>query len=228
MARGFVGTRFLVFEIQCDPDNNGPFFHALSFRNMELFRGDGSGNYASLVMSAARANLLEANNGVSNDNSIRTGGITAWAYTTYFEDYLGQRRAKIEDRGRFQLGIAGIPYGGGIVFDNAADQVDDAIETDAAVISVAQNEFFQVHAQCIARKTDGTKFASWDLSAKFYRNTGNVIQQGNTTHHEDETGNEPTWTFRIVPDTGNNTIDLRFKGEASVRYKISFSHKKVT
>ena len=125
--------------------------------------------------------------------------------------------------------MANASYGNGMRKKVATVQVTDAVETDIATISVAEGDFFHVRASCVGRKTDGSKFSSWSLIGKFYRNTaGDVTQFGDLTHIEEEASNEAAWNFTLAADTGNQTIDIRVTGENAVDFKTTYEYYRVT
>ena len=93
-------------------------------------------------------------------------------------------------------------------------QTVNATPVDLTTIDVAEGEAFYVYAKIVARKSDGSERALYDLKGLFYRNTaGNVAQQGSTQVVEIESA--VAWDADLVADTGNQTVDIKITGEAA-------------
>ncbi len=62
----------------------------------------------------------------------------------------------------------------------ASKQITGATQTDILSIGLGEGQTMKIEAKITARKSDGTKNASFDLGALLYRNTGgNVTLEGN-------------------------------------------------
>lgn len=90
---------------------------------------------------------------------------------------------------------------------------------DIDAISVIEDRVVDVEAVVIARKADGSERGVYHLEGVFYRNTGgDVIQQGNTASFLIRRSTSAL-AVDIVPDTGNQTVDVRVTGLAATTVK---------
>lgn len=209
---------------------NGPRFDSID-GSVRILRHDIPGALAAIIGShtysfyTALAQQFEAYT-TTTPIKMRFEGTGQWLGVYNDTDTLV---AKIDaDTGLIQY-CTDTEYGGGPISDCEALQVDDAIETDIVAIPILEEEDYIVEIICRAVKTDGTLRAQWKLSGCFYRPlAGTVTQFGNITHMIDETSNPGSWNCRLVADTGNNTIDIRVTGQASVRFKVDYKIIKVT
>lgn len=93
-------------------------------------------------------------------------------------------------------------------------QTTDATVTDLVAVALAEGEAAIVTAKVIGRKSDGTAFGAWVVTANFHRNAaGNVtLEAATSVPYED---NQAAWGgVEWLADTTAQTMDLRVTGLA--------------
>lgn len=98
-------------------------------------------------------------------------------------------------------------------------QTTNDTPADIDAIPVVEARVVDVEVVVIARKADGTERGVYHLEGVFYRNTGgDVTQQGNTASLLIRRSTSALGVD-IVPDTGNQTVDVRVTGLAATTVK---------
>lgn len=91
----------------------------------------------------------------------------------------------------------------------------DGTTVNALTIPVPEDNTIQVNARIVARKSDGSKRAMWNLSAMFYRNAGGVVTlEGEVLSSDTRVSSGCGYTAVLYADTTNNQIQVQVTGEA--------------
>ncbi len=94
---------------------------------------------------------------------------------------------------------------------------DTPVDIDAIPVNV--DTVIDVEVVVISRKADGSERGVYHLEAVFYRNTGgDVTQQGNTASLLIRRSTSALGVD-LIPDTGNQTVDVRVTGLAATTVK---------
>jgi len=124
-------------------------------------------------------------------------------------------------------------YGGGYFREMITEQtVDATVTTTWESSTVNDNEAYYVTAKVTAMETDGTNRAVYHISGLFYRDGGNVSQEGTTVaiNETESAGITATWDADFALDTGNQEIEVQVTGGGSdtVNWKVEVEYELVT
>jgi hypothetical protein len=207
-----------------------------------LYLNYGGTNFMMAGKDLSGAGTLMVSNSADGDNgfvqlsatALTSGNLMVWGDNFAMGAY--DAKAGIDYSGMPEFGIA-TSYGGGIKSAIGTVQTTDATTTTIFTSPVvADNETYQFEAIVTGMKSDGSDRALYKLTGLFYRNGGNVTQEGATislaTIESDATWGAGTLGTGcdFTLDTGNQKVLVRVEGLAAttINWKAVITYNKVT